>query len=120
MECLRAILDQLQLSTLDIENASDIKLDLGKPIKLVYPDGFKLLDQTVTHETLDALKILLPPFDKLHRTGFDGSLHRISGIFNVKNELIGLTIRLARELKDFNIPLIPWLNRGHLILGPPA
>lgn len=120
MECLASILSILRLTASDLENATDVKLDIGKKIKIVYPDGFQLLEDTVTWDLLSKLKATLPSFDKLNRTGFDGCLHRISGIFNRNNDLIGLTIRIARELEGLHTPLIPWLTQSILILGPPA
>lgn len=121
MDCLQTVFSTLQLNNTDLKDATDIKIDLGKPIKVVYPDGFEILESgIVTRELLDKLKQDLPVFDKLNRTGFNECLHRISGIFNNERQLIGLTIRIAREIKDLHVPLIPWLNQSVLILGPPA
>lgn len=120
MDCLTGLLSILKLNKTNLEDVTDIKIDVGKKIKLVYPDGFELLDSVVDRELLKKIRESLPPFDKLHRTGFDGCLHRISGIFNAQGEMIGLTVRIARELQGLHLPLVPWLNQGLLILGPPA
>jgi stage III sporulation protein SpoIIIAA len=102
-------------------NLIDIQVDLGRVIKLRFADGFILVPDTLISKS-DIHHILskLDGFDRFNRQGVPNTLHRVSRILNTRDEVVGLTLRYARELEGLEAPLIPYLNGSILIIGVPG
>lgn len=99
----------------------DIQVDLGRAIKLRFADGFILVSDTLISKS-DIHHILskLDGFDRFNRQGVPNTLHRVSRILNTRDEVVGLTLRYARELEGLETPLIPYLDGSILIIGVPG
>lgn len=102
-------------------NLIDIQVDLGRAIKLRFADGFILVSDTLISKS-DIHHILgkLDGFDRFNRQGVPNTLHRVSRILNTRDEVVGLTLRYARELEGLETPLIPYLDGSILIIGVPG
>lgn len=98
----------------------DIQADLGRPIKLRYTDGFLLLDHVLSKEDLSAILAKLGPFDRFNRQGIENTLNRVSCMRNTKQEIVGLTLRYARELEGLDEPFRDFLDKNILIIGVPG
>lgn len=99
----------------------DIQVDYGRDIKLRFSDGFIVVPNTLVSKS-DILHIVnrLDVFDRFNRQGVPNTLHRVSRILNTRDEVVGLTLRYARELKGLETPLIPYLDGSILIIGVPG
>lgn len=107
----------------DFDNLIEVVLDLGrKPEARFTNKTIYLRDDPVTKEEINETLQKIGVFDRDHRAGIERTLHRISGVFNRKGEVIGLTCRVGRAvygtievLKD-----IITSDRNLLLLGKPG
>lgn len=98
----------------------DIQADLGRPIKLRYNDGCLFIDHVLTKVDLAYILTKLGSFDKFNRQGIKDTLNRVSCMRNTKQEIVGLTLRYARELEGLDEPLRDFLDKNILIIGVPG
>jgi len=107
----------------DFDNLIEVVLDLGRKPEARYTDRtIYLRDEPVTKDEIEETLRKIGIFDRDHRAGIERTLHRISGIFNRKGEVIGLTCRVGRAiygtvdiLKD-----IITSEKNLLLLGKPG
>lgn len=77
----------------------EVVLDLGRSPEVRYQKGIlKLSERLVTQADLQAVIKKVGIFDRDNRGGIEKTLHRISAIYNRKNEIVGLTCRVGRAL----------------------
>jgi stage III sporulation protein SpoIIIAA len=98
-------------------------LDLGKqPEGRFFRETIVLSDQVVTQEDILFIIQHLGDFDRDNRAGIEGTLHRISGIRNRKDEIIGLTCRVGKAVMGTIELVIDIIQSGKniLLLGKPG
>lgn len=121
-DCLPDGLQQA-LARLDKAMLLEIIMDLGRvPQARLVTGTVDLSDTVVTHRMLDAVTARVGAFGADNRSGFTGTLHRISAIRNRRGEIIGLTLRVGRAVLG-TIDLIRDLiesSKSLLILGRPG
>lgn len=110
----------------DYGNAQDlleVVLDLGRLPTARYVDGeIVLADTEVTRDDIEWVVLQIGDFDADNRAGLERTLHRISGIRNRKNAVVGLTCRVGRAVYG-TIDIIEELVKSGenvLMLGPPG
>lgn len=110
----------------DYGNAQDlleVVLDLGRLPTARYVDGeIVLADTEVTRDDIEWVVLQIGDFDADNRAGLERTLHRISGIRNRKNAVVGLTCRVGRAVYG-TIDIIEELiksGQNLLMLGPPG
>lgn len=109
------------ISKYSCEELIDIQLDLGKHPKLRYKDGYILIEEeVVTTSTLLNVTKKLQDFNRFNRQGMPGTLNRISCIRNVEGTIVGLTMRLARELTNLHTSIEDFLDTNILLVGIPG
>ena len=107
----------------DFDNLIEVVLDLGrKPEARFTNRTIYLSDNPVTREEINETLKKIGVFDRDHRAGIEKTLHRISGVFNRRGEVIGLTCRVGlaiygttEVLKDIIVS-----DRNLLLLGKPG
>ncbi|BAL80889.1 AAA family ATPase [Caldisericum exile] len=107
----------------DFDNLIEVVLDLGrKPEARFTNRTVYLREDPVTKDEINETLQKIGVFDRDHRAGIEKTLHRISGVFNRRGEVIGLTCRVGRAvygtvdiLKD-----IVTSDRNLLLLGRPG
>ena len=127
LEKLRSVLPPQIRHRLEELGRSDdlleIILDLGRIPTARFVDGeFDLADQEVTPVMIEYVVERLGDFDLDNRAGIERTLHRISGIRNRRNEVVGLTCRVGRAVYG-TIDIIQDLvesGQSLLMLGPPG
>ncbi len=101
----------------------EVILDLGRKPTARYTDGEVVLaDQEVTPVMIEYVVERVGDFDLDNRAGIERTLHRISGIRNRRNDVVGLTCRVGRAVYG-TIDIIQDLvesGQSILILGPPG
>lgn len=102
----------------------EVTMDIGRPI-CAYFDATKEpldFDHIVTEDDLEEAQSHLSKYSIDNRSGIEGSLHRISAIRNIHDQVIGLTIRVARIVPACLDLLQDLIHTGNsvLILGPPG
>jgi len=101
----------------------EIVMDLGRVPTARYVDGEHVLRETeVTREEIDHVVAGIGDFDDDNRAGIARTLHRISGIRNRRNQVVGLTLRIGRAVYGTIAIIEDIINEGHsiLILGRPG
>ena len=103
----------------------EIILDLGRHPEVRYGTGqprWKALDlPVVTRPDLESITGQLR-FASNHRAAMPGTLHRISGLYDLNNEVVGLTCRVGRVIEgaaEFLRSVISD-DRSVLLLGRPG
>ncbi|GAB4574134.1 MAG: AAA family ATPase [Anaerolineae bacterium] len=127
LEKLRAVLPPQIRHRLDELGRSDdlleIILDLGRIPTARFTDReVDLSEQEVTPVMIQYVIDRVGDFDLDNRAGIERTLHRISGIRNRRNEVVGLTCRVGRAVYG-TIDIIQDLvesGKSLLILGPPG
>ena len=117
-----------------LEWLSDIVLDIGRRAHCWIRDSRVFLcddeDKLVTQEEIDELSANLGTFGSDNRAGLDvgtfqkvGSLHRFSAIRDRDNQIMGITIRVGRNVGGNAAMLMDLLmntDKSILILGEPG
>ena len=101
----------------------EVVLDLGRPPEVRYHKGIvKLAERLVTQADLQAVIKKVGIFDRDNRGGIEKTLHRISAIYNRKNEIVGLTCRVGRALYGKIDIIKDLVEKGAsiLVLGRPG
>lgn len=101
----------------------EVVLDLGRPPEVRYQKGIiKLSERSVTQADLQAVIKKVGIFDRDNRGGIEKTLHRISAIYNRKNEIVGLTCRVGRALYGKIDIIKDIVEHGNsiLVLGRPG
>ena len=104
-----------------MEKVSDISLDLGRRPYCWHNHQRKYISQDpVEDRDIRGIMSSLQGFGDDNRAGIDGQLHRISGIRNNSNGVIGLTIRVGRHIEgnsDMIRDLLEETDKSILLLG---
>lgn len=80
-------------------NLIEVVLDLGRKPEARYKDEtIYLREEPVAREEIENVVRKLGVFDRDNRAGIEKTLHRISAVFNRRNEVIGLTCRVGRAV----------------------
>lgn len=101
----------------------EIVMDLGRLPTARYVDGEHVLrDTEVTREEIEQVIAGIGDFDDDNRAGIARTLHRISGIRNRHNQVVGLTCRVGRAVYGTITIIEDIVIQGHsiLILGRPG
>lgn len=101
----------------------EIVMDLGRVPTARYVDGERVLRETeVTKQEIDHVVAGIGDFDDDNRAGIARTLHRISGIRNRRNQVVGLTCRIGRAVYGTIDIIEDIIMEGHsiLILGRPG
>jgi stage III sporulation protein SpoIIIAA len=101
----------------------EIVMDLGRVPTARYVDGERVLRESeVTHEEIERVVAGIGDFDDDNRAGIARTLHRISGIRNRREQVVGLTLRVGRAVYGTIAIIEDIINQGHsiLILGRPG
>ncbi len=101
----------------------EIVMDLGRVPTARYVDGERVLRESeVTKQEIDHVVAGIGDFDDDNRAGIARTLHRISGIRNRRNQVVGLTCRVGRAVYGTIAIIEDIVNEGHsiLILGRPG
>jgi stage III sporulation protein SpoIIIAA len=105
------------------EELLEVVLDLGRPPAARYVKGEKPLRETeVTRVEIDSIVASVGDFDDDNRAGIARTLHRIAGIRNRRQEVIGLTCRVGRAVYG-TIDIVADLvedGQSILLLGRPG
>lgn len=105
------------------EGLLEIVLDLGRLPTARYVDGERVLRESeVTREEIDKVIAGIGEFDDDNRAGIARTLHRISGIRNRHNQVVGLTCRIGRAVYGTIDIIEDIVLQGHsiLLLGRPG
>jgi len=102
-------------------------LDIGHPALAYLTSGQRVVIDSDTHskvtfKLLDSIATGLE-FGPDGRAGIDGCLHRISSIRNLRDVLIGLTLRVGRTVENNASMIVDYLHttkKSILVLGPPG
>jgi len=109
------------LEDIGMEKVSDISLDLGRRPYCWHHHQRKYISQDpVEDRDIRGIMSSLQDFGDDNRAGIDGQLHRISGIRNNSNGVIGLTIRVGRHIEgnsDMIRDLLEETDKSILLLG---
>jgi stage III sporulation protein SpoIIIAA len=104
-------------------NLLEVVLDLGRVPSARFVDGEVMLTNSeVTRADIDTVVHRIGDFDADNRAGLERTLHRISGIRNRKDDVVGLTCRVGRAVYG-TIDIIEELiksGQNLLMLGPPG
>jgi stage III sporulation protein SpoIIIAA len=129
-EDLRTLLSVLPFSIRDSveeigrqDELLEIVMDLGRVPTARYVDGERVLrDAEVTREEIDQVVAGIGDFDDDNRAGIARTLHRISGIRNRREQVVGLTCRVGRAVYGTITIIEDIITQGHsiLILGRPG
>src|SRR5438093_5333827 len=83
----------------DLRNLSEVVMDLGRPPEARFPNrAVNLSDSPITREDLDYVTHRVGAFTLDNRAGIERTLHRISGIRNRREVVVGLTCRVGRAV----------------------
>src|SRR5262245_4339288 len=83
----------------DIKNLVEVVMDLGRQPEARFPSrALYLSDQTISREDLDYVIHRVGAFTQDNRAGIERTLHRISGIRNRRDIVVGLTCRVGRAV----------------------
>eukprot|EP00172_Hildenbrandia_rubra_P000007 Plantae.Rhodophyta-Hildenbrandia_rubra.ctg1005.p1 GENE.Plantae.Rhodophyta-Hildenbrandia_rubra.ctg1005~~Plantae.Rhodophyta-Hildenbrandia_rubra.ctg1005.p1 ORF type:complete len:759 (-),score=115.22 Plantae.Rhodophyta-Hildenbrandia_rubra.ctg1005:197-2473(-) len=114
------------ISATRLQNLSDIVLDIGrKPHCWIRDERIFLCDgdYEVTSEDVAFVIKRVGGFGSDHRAGIERQLHRISGIYDREDRVVGLTLRAARFVRgnaDMLRDILLGTNSSVLFLGPPG
>ncbi len=107
----------------DIHELIEIILDVGRKPEARFQNTTKyLIDEPVDVSLINSILEKTEGFNRDNRTGIGGTLHRISGIRNRNEEVIGLTCRVGKAILGTadSVKDIIYTSRNILLLGPPG
>lgn len=108
----------------DLSKLIEIVLDLGRipEARFAKQKTIILGTKKVTQEVIDNITKSVGEFDESNRAGIEGTLHRISGIYNKKADVIGVTMRVGRSISGTVDIIRDCLqeSKSLLLLGPPG
>lgn len=83
----------------DLKNLIEVVLDLGRPPEGRFPSrAINLSELAITREDIDYVIHRVGAFTADNRAGIERTLHRISGIRNRRESIVGLTCRVGRAV----------------------
>jgi stage III sporulation protein SpoIIIAA len=83
----------------DLKNLIEVVMDLGRPPEGRFPSrAINLSDLAITREDIDYVTHRVGAFTLDNRAGIERTLHRISGIRNRREIIVGLTCRVGRAV----------------------
>src|SRR5438477_366826 len=83
----------------DLKNLIEVVMDLGRQPEGRFPSrAINLSDLTITREDIDYVIHRVGAFTLDNRAGIERTLHRISGIRNRRDSVVGLTCRVGRAV----------------------
>lgn len=109
--------------TNEFDSLIEVVLDLGRrPEARFTHKTVYLREKPITREELRKVISKVGEFDRDNRAGIERTLHRISGIFNRKEEIVGLTCRVGRAVYGTIEPLKDIIkgDKSILLLGKPG
>mmetsp|Transcript_33862 Transcript_33862/g.74317 ORF Transcript_33862/g.74317 Transcript_33862/m.74317 type:complete len:327 (+) Transcript_33862:62-1042(+) len=106
----------------------DIVLDSGRRPTCTLKSGERIYlsdseERVTTADDIQFITAQVGEFGSDKRAGMDGTLHRISAIYNRERKIAGLTIRLGRSVAhnaDMIVDSLRGTNRSVLVLGEPG
>jgi stage III sporulation protein SpoIIIAA len=107
----------------DLKDLIEIVMDLGRLPEAHFPHrALHLSDQTVTREDIEYAIQRVGSFTQDNRAGIERTLHRISGIRNRRDVVVGLTCRVGRAVYGTVDVLRDVIESGKsiLLLGRPG
>jgi stage III sporulation protein SpoIIIAA len=108
-----------------VESLVEIIVDLGKPFECRLSNGTSVYSSLVitSHDIKDILRNpKLSPIRKDNRASVQGTLHRVSAIYDLSDNVVGLTLRVGKHIQS-NIKLIADIldsDESVLFVGPPG
>lgn len=125
-----------QINSLDLDGAEEIRLRLGKPLRVRYGDREEKLSYIVSAEDIESIYGRMTQYspyafkDELNagyitlaggfRVGITGTVASEMGrIKNIK-DISGMNIRIAREIKGCSEKIIDYVKGNTLIVSPPG
>jgi stage III sporulation protein SpoIIIAA len=83
----------------DLKNLIEVVMDLGRPPEGRFPSrAINLSESSITREDIDYVIHRVGAFTLDNRAGIERTLHRISGIRNRRESVVGLTCRVGRAV----------------------
>ncbi|HLX53431.1 MAG TPA: AAA family ATPase [Aquella sp.] len=112
------------VNSYNLENLIEIIVDYNRPLELRFTDRIIRSTLLVTYADIDYIlqSSNLSQFSSDNRAGLKNTLHRISVLRNKNNRIIGLTMRIGRNITS-TVPLIADLlddNKSILFIGKPG
>ncbi|HOO96923.1 MAG TPA: R3H domain-containing nucleic acid-binding protein [Caldisericia bacterium] len=107
----------------NLERLYEVVLDLGRVPEARYSDKTVFLgDAPITFFDLEWVLSRIGNFDRDNRSGIERTLHRISGIMNRNNRVVGLTCRYGRAIEGVIDPVKDLFRKEDsvLLLGKPG
>lgn len=107
----------------EFDSLIEVVLDLGRQPEARFTNkAVQLRDAVITRDELRKVISKVGEFDRDNRAGIERTLHRISGIFNRKEEIVGLTCRVGRAVYGTIEPIkdIVKGEKSILLLGKPG
>jgi stage III sporulation protein SpoIIIAA len=105
------------------ENLLEIIMDLGRGPTARYVDGELILqEEEISQPEIDLVVNGIGDFDDDNRAGIARTLHRISGIRNRRQQVVGLTCRVGRAVYGTTDIIADIVDSGKsiLLLGRPG
>jgi stage III sporulation protein SpoIIIAA len=107
----------------DLKNLIEVVMDLGRPPEGRFPSrAINLSELSITREDIDYVTHRVGAFTLDNRAGIERTLHRISGIRNRRDIVVGLTCRVGRAVFGTVDVLRDVIESGKslLLLGRPG
>lgn len=120
----------------DIKRAEEIRLRVGKNIKIKYSNGEKNIGYTVTSDNIENIFGRLTQYSPYaykeeincgyitieggYRVGIAGTVVDEGGQVQTIKNISSLNIRIAREIKGCCNDIISYINGNTIIVSPPA
>ena len=107
----------------DLKNLIEVVMDLGRPPEGRFPArALALSELSITREDIDYVTHRVGAFTLDNRAGIERTLHRISGIRNRRDVVVGLTCRVGRAVFGTVNVLRDVIESGKslLLLGRPG
>lgn len=120
----------------DITRAEEIRLRVGKNIKIKYSNGEKNIGYTVTNDNIENIFGRLTKYSPYaykeeincgyitieggYRVGIAGTVVDEGGQVQTIKNISSLNIRIAREIKGCSKDIISYINGNTIIVSPPA
>lgn len=120
----------------DITRAEEIRLRVGKNIKIKYSNGEKNIGYTVTSDNIENIFGRLTQYSPYaykeeincgyitieggYRVGIAGTVVDDGGQVQTIKNISSLNIRIAREIKGCSKDIISYINGNTIIVSPPA
>jgi stage III sporulation protein SpoIIIAA len=83
----------------DLKNLIEVVMDLGRPPEGRFPSrAINLSEMAISREDIDYVIHRVGSFTLDNRAGIERTLHRISGIRNRRDSVVGLTCRVGRAV----------------------